>query len=114
MAGNRSVPNKKNAIITEGKALLSAIIDAEEIYYSQNDNNEYFLTNGYVTSISATVTGSSGIDASTNKYFRRFDISGDEGSSINIESIYEKGENRIVINVVLSPNSKPVYNEEIS
>ncbi len=105
---------KRNAIMAEGKALLSAIIDAEDICYSQSDDNEYFVTNGYTTSVSATVTGSSGIDASANKYFRKFDISGDEDSSITIQVLYEKGEEHIILSVQLSPNSSPVYSEEIS
>ena len=106
---------KKNAIMTEGKALLSAIIDAEEIHYSQSEDNSYFTTEGFVQSVSATVTGSSGINAATNIYFRSFDISEEDENTISIETIYEDSRGgSILLSVRISPNSEPVYSEEIS
>ena len=106
---------KRNAIITEGKALLSALIDAEEIHYSQSEDNSYFTTGGFVQSVSATVTGSSGINAATNQYFREFDISEEGGNTISIETIYDNSKGlHISLSVIMSPDSKPVYSEEIS
>ena len=101
---------KKNAMMTEGKALLGAIVDAEEIHYSQSDNNSYFTTGGFVQSVSATITGSSGINAATNKYFQIFKITGT--NPITIQTKDTKG--KITMQVVLSPNNKPTYSETVN
>ena len=96
---------KKEAKMAEGKALLSALVAAEEIYYAKNF--DYFAdTTGFIDTVSSSVTGSSGISAKKNKYFKSFKFT-KESNNIIIQTRDTK--NQITMQVKLYPNNPPEY-----
>lgn len=101
---------KKNAIMTEGKALLSSLIDFEDVYYTEKDI--YFSDNiGFRSSVPSSETKIVGINAASNKYFRTFNFIRN-GSNVTIQVKDTKG--KITMQVVMSPNSEPVYTETVN
>lgn len=100
--------NINKAKMTEGKALLSAIIDAEEIRYSNPnfESNSYFTTNNaFVTSVSPSTTGSISLNSAGNKYFRSFYIVGTDPLTIQTRD----DEGTITMQAIISPTSTPIF-----
>lgn len=100
--------NVNKAKMAEGKTLLSALIDAEDIRYSNPQLGSYFVTSGsgYVSSVAASATGSIGINAASNKYFRQFKITSGT-NSVTIQTKDTQG--KITMQVVVSSTTNPVF-----